>query len=249
MKKTNQFKATIVSMVWTLFFAIGCMACPSEKKNAVKSETLEFKTFNAFNGVEIEYTVLVPDNYNDQKGSPGLVSFGSMKYNKDMAKWTITHIWSNYKNGQHIIVVPIAPKDGRNGWINHPTHHALNDLLKHIKKNYHIANGTFTAFGYKDGSVAAQTYIEMSSNYFKGLVVCSSHYWDHYDAKAFDKLKRLDVPITIICGQRDPDAFTHLERIDRALKSREVDYKIVVLEDNSIDLEAIQQGKISQYLQ
>ncbi|WP_299537285.1 hypothetical protein [Ulvibacterium sp.] len=248
MKKTNQFKVALLSTLGTMFLGITCALCQAQEKNEAATREFEFKKFSAFNGIEMEYTVLVPDNYDDQKGSPGLVSFGSMKYDKDIAQWTISNIWSDYKKGDHIVVIPIAPKNGRNGWINHPTHHALNDLLKHVKKSYFIKNGTFVAFGYKDGSVAAQTYIEMSSDYFKSLIVCSSHYWDHYDSKAFDKLQRLAIPITIICGQRDSEAFTHLEKIDRALKNREVDYKIVVLEDNDRNLEAIQNGKVAQYI-
>lgn len=248
MEKTNQISIVLFATVVSLFAATNCIARELQKKNGLTKSEVEFKTFKAFNGVEFEYTVLVPDNYDDQNGSPGLISFGSMKYDKDMVKWTINNIWSNYKRGDHLIVVPIAPKNRKNGWINHPTHHALNDLLDTIKKKYHIKNGTFKAFGYKDGSVAAQTYIEMSSDYFKSLIVCSSHYWEHYDDKEFDKLRRLKIPITIICGQKDPDAFTHLEKIDQALKVREVDYRIVVLEDNSIDLEDIQNGRITQYI-
>ena len=31
--------------------------------------------------------------------------------------------------------MPVAPEDG---WINHPSHHALNDLMKTIRKDYKI---------------------------------------------------------------------------------------------------------------
>ena len=256
MKKSSRQKI-LVFAAFSAIVALGLAkfsTSDGDKDYLVYAESIEdgnktnFEKFKAFNGVEIEYTVLVPDSYDDSKGSPALVSFGSMKYDKEMAQWTIDHIWGDYKKGKHIVIVPIAPKNGKNGWINHPTHHALNDLLKTVKKKYYIKDGTFKAFGYKDGSVAAQTYISMSRDYFKSLIVGSSHYWDHYDDKEFDKLRKLNVPITIICGQKDSDAFTHLEKINQALMEREADYKIVVLEDNTIGLEDIQNGNIEKYI-
>jgi len=117
-----------------------------------------------------------------------------MAYDRDKAKHSIEHLWYN---NHWIVVVPLAPKTGSNGRINYDAHHALNDFLNFIKANYMVKEERFHLFGYREGSIPAQTFIDMSSNYFRSLTLVSSQYWDHYQTGDFEKLKALGIPIIL----------------------------------------------------
>jgi len=81
----------------------------------------------------------------------------------------------------------VAPE---RGWYTHPSHHALEDLLKKLQKEHAIAGGKFHVFGFAGGAGPATTYSRMSAKYFASLSIASGTAWTSYDDGDYRDWKR-----------------------------------------------------------
>lgn len=94
--------------------------------------------------------------------------------------------------------MPVAPEDG---WINHPSHHALNDLMKHMRKEYKVENNLFHALGYRSGSRPALTFSRMSQSYFTSVTTVGAYSWENWKQK--DLTNFGDMPVTLYVTKTD----------------------------------------------
>ena len=185
--------------------------------------------FKAYNGVEFEYTVLLPGDYNGDKSYKTVIAFAGMDSDKDLADWSIQNLWKHQQHYNSIIVVPRVPV-GKPHWISHPIHHGLNDFIKYIHNNYQVKDGKVHFLGYKDGCIPAQTYITMLNSEPASLTIFSSQYWEHYNKSTFDELARLKIPVRIYYTEDDSQVLFRKKHIEEELKKRNV--QVTVNTDN-----------------
>ena len=187
---------------------------------------IKLRHFKARNGVEFDYLIKFPADFDPNKSYDAVISFSSMRYDKNQAYDNITRLWTN---NDWIVVVPMAPESGRNGWINHPAHHGLEDFMKSILKKYKISKDQFHLVGFRDGAVPAQTYVEMSSPFFRSLVIMSSTYWDHYEISNYRKIRNLEIPFILLYGEKDEKGRNYAENVVKQMKAVDgrVQYEVV----------------------
>lgn len=129
----------------------------------------EYTPFEGRNGVKYGYTVLVPKDFKKGREYPVIVAFGPGSAGIYSCDWARAHLWGTQEQRQDaVVVVAYAPADG---WINHPSHHALNDLLAHLLGEYKVEGGKFHMVGFRGGSRIAATYASMSKDYFQTLTL------------------------------------------------------------------------------
>lgn len=151
-------------------------------------------------GIVVDYHIILPENYDPSKSYPAMLAYPPGSQEVSTANWAISTFWgAAAKSKGWIIVVPVAPK---NGWINHPSHHALNDLLKTVKEMYKIEGGKFHMVGFESGARPAATFALMSKQYFQSLTTVSGYSWDRWDTKSLESFKIM--PVKMIVGGADP---------------------------------------------
>lgn len=186
--------------------------------------------FRAYNGVEFEYKVLLPKNYNVDKSYKTVIAFAGMDSDKDLADWSVHNLWKNHQNYNSIIVVPRVPV-GKPHWISHPIHHALNDFIKYIHKTYNVDGGKVDFVGYKDGCIPAQTYITMLNREPASLTLFSSQYWEHYNKSTFDELAAVNIPVRIYYTGDDSKELFRRKHVEGELKKRKVKVTVDIEND------------------
>ncbi|MCJ8268178.1 MAG: tetratricopeptide repeat protein, partial [Psychrosphaera sp.] len=158
-----------------------------------------YKVLTAQNGVKIPYTVLLPNHFDQNKTYKALLAYPDGSGGKASADWSIKHLWKNHEQYKDwIVIVPVAPKDG---WINHPSHHALNDLMKHMRKEYKVKDNLFHALGYRSGSRPAVTFSRMSQSYFTSVTTVGAYMWENWKQK--DLTRFGDMPVTMYVAKTD----------------------------------------------
>lgn len=176
----------------------------------------KYETLKAHNGVVVKYQLILPENYKASESYPALVAYPPGSQEETSADWALTKFWGEgaAKKGW-IIIVPVAPK---NGWMNHPSHHALNDLLDHVKKDYKI-DGKFHMAGFGQGARPAASFAIMSKEYFQSLTVVSAYHFNRWDDGDFRSFKNMKVKL--IVGEQDTygvklaqETTKHLEKFD-----------------------------------
>ena len=246
--KPNSIPTIPFFLFW--FFIIACQnpqpehSAPKELPEPISvsdsellsKQELEFQTFKAHNGLQIPYVVLLPNGYQKGKAYPALVAFSSMLPDRRGTVKIVDHLFNHGNINDWLVIVPIAPEKSRNGWISHPAHHALEDFLDYIKKEFSIMGGAFHLFGFKEGAVPAQTYAFMSEPYFKSLTVASSYYWDHYDEREFDSFASYKLPLMMLIGAEDEKGINYGKTVKMELEKRNAKVKVVVRENDGHDL-------------
>ena len=156
----------------------------------------KFSILRGRNGVEIPYYVLLPTDFDVEKEYSVAVSFAQGTGGKRSSDWCIEKLWGGKSTrADWIVVCAAAPK---NGWINHPSHHALEDLFKKLRKDYKVASNAFHLVGFGAGARVATTYSGMSKKYVASLTVASWDSFARWDDGDFKKPRK--VPIHQIVG-------------------------------------------------
>ncbi|NQU50165.1 MAG: tetratricopeptide repeat protein [Planctomycetes bacterium] len=156
----------------------------------------KFSILRGRNGIEIPYYVLLPTDFDVEKEYSVAISFAQGSGGKRSSDWCIEKLWGGKSTrADWIVVCAAAPK---NGWINHPSHHALEDLFKKLRKDYTVASNSFHLVGFGAGARVATTYSGMSKKYVASLTVAS---WDSFARWDDDDFKRpRKIPIHQIVG-------------------------------------------------
>ena len=162
----------------------------------------DYSTFKARNNVSIAYTVLLPEGYDADKAYRTAVVFAAADASRGDTDRMLRTYWATpAARAGWIVVAPLTPG---NDWRTHPNHHALNDLMDHIREGFKV-DGDFHIVGIgDDGGRIASTWGGMSREYFETLIVVDGQPlmgWDEDEAIRF--LKRNDPQILLV---RSPDA-------------------------------------------
>lgn len=121
-------------------------------RDKLKRELPHARTYTPFrgaNGVKLAYSVLLPQGYDPAKTYPALFAFPPGSGGPATADWAVANLWGESNTQGWIVVVPVAPEDG---WISHPAHHALEDLLDQILETHRIQDKQFHLAGFSEGA-------------------------------------------------------------------------------------------------
>lgn len=180
-----------------------------------------YQAFKAHNNIVIDYAVYLPEGFDTDRAYPAILAFPSGAMGRADAVEMTKRLWNTpTSRGAWIVVVPLVPGDD---WRTHPNHHALNDLLDHIKEHYPIRNNTFHIMGYGGlGSDIASTWSHMSREYFSSLTTASGapyRRWDDSDLKNLPTEEGKRQNVLMILGDQDetttPDVEAARDRLNR----------------------------------
>lgn len=163
----------------------------------VLPEGSEYTTFTAPNGVTIPYRVVLPEGHDAAKTYPAFVTFapGGGPLSAD---WAIEHVWGDEPRSRGWIAVHLAAPE--QGWMTHPSHHALEDLLDEVLEHHEIEGDTFHLVAFAGGCRPAATYSGMAGKYFKSLTVVGSRAWSRWDDEDISDM-RADNIFLVVGGQ------------------------------------------------
>ncbi len=203
----------------------------------------KYQSFTAYNGIKISHSVIFPENFDPSKAYKGMVAFPSGDYGKASADWMIDSLLKYRANKDWIITVVTAPKEGL---INHPVHHALNDLMKNIRNKYSIKNNKFHFLGYQSGSQPAVTYSQMSKSYVSGLTTIGGYSWN--DWKESNLKKFANTSIQLLVSKNDLTGVEINQKAYELLKFNNEKIELKVFDDKSARIESLEQGNLFSYL-
>jgi len=203
----------------------------------------EYQSFTAYNGIKVPYKILLPENYDSTKTYKGMVAFPPGNYGQASADWMIDSLLNYESNQDWIITVVLAPRDGL---INHPAHHALNDLMKNVRKRYTIADNKFHFFGYQSGATPATTYSQMSKSYVTGITTVGNYSWEEWRDSSISKFK--DTPTLLLVGGNDKAGIEINQRVYDLLKSKNKQLEFKVFDDEGARIKALENGRLFSYL-
>jgi len=203
----------------------------------------EYNEFTAHNNIVVPFKTILPTHYDKNKTYKGMVAFPPGDFGTASADWMIDKLFNNHNNEEWIITVVLAPEKGL---INHPAHHALNDLMNHQKEQYKIADSKFHFLGYHSGGGPAATYSQMSSDYVNGLTTIGNYYWENWKD---DSLKNFSAkPTHLFLGERDKAGIAINQRAHDIFKDVGMMVELKVFEGEGARITALENGQLYQYL-
>lgn len=193
-----------------------------------------YRELKARNKLLMKYAVIEPKGFDPEQAYPVLVAFAPGTGTRS-ADWMMQELWSGAADQERWIVVTlVAPEE--KGWFTHPSHHALEDVLRSLQKEYEVAGDKFHLFGFATSCSPALTYSGMSKKYFQSMTLVSSSAWSNYDDSDMKRWKRM--PVHQIVGATsftlDEDQGAH-ER----LKAQGVQSSLTVVPDNGLLVESM----------
>ena len=184
----------------------------------------EYTDFEFRNGIACAYEVILPEGYDAGAAYPTVVCFAPGRGRARSADW-FTHraLGADARKAGWIVVVLVAPEGG---WHSHPAHHALEGLLKRLRKEHKVA-GKFHALGFAEGARAAATYARMSRRFFESLTTISSRGWARWDdpGKSF----RDGMPVHLIVGADDVTALRQARAVDEEITAEKGSCRLTVV--------------------
>ena len=203
----------------------------------------QYDEFTAHNKIVVPYKTILPSRYDKNKTYKGMVAFPPGDYGTASADWMIDKLFNNHDNDEWIITVVLAPKKGL---INHPAHHALNDLMNHQTGIYRIADNKFHFLGYHNGGSPAATYSQMSSDYVNGLTTIGNYYWENWKD---DSLKNFSAkPTHLFLGEKDTVGIEINQRAHDIFKDAGMVVELKVFEGEGARITALENGQLYQHL-
>ncbi len=203
----------------------------------------EYRSFKAHNGIKVPYKTLLPKNYDASKTYKGMIAFPPGNFGKASADWMINSLLDFETNKDWIITVVLAPEDGL---INHPAHHALNDLMKNLRKNYSIAENKFHFFGYQSGATPATTYSQMSNSYVTGITTVGNYSWEEWKDSSLAKFENM--PSLLLVGGNDATGIQINQRAYNLIKQRNKNIELKVFDDEGARIQKLENGRLFSYL-
>ncbi len=214
---------------------------PTKPTHIAPAES-SFQAFKAHNGVTFSYLKLLPEQYQSDKAYPAMLVFPAMEQHREKAAWIAEKLFTAGHNRDWIVIVVDAPKDRKYGWMNHPAHHALNDLMDHIKKDHPIEKDRFHFLGFEEGSRPAFSFAGMSRSYVQSLSFVGVKDWGDLDDKGFDRAEGLQMPIVIYANGKETDLVAKTRAIEEELKHRKTAIHLMIQEGDTEALESLQAG-------
>lgn len=197
------------------------------------------------NRLTVSYRVVLPNNYDPAKSYPGLVAFSPGNGGRVSTDWAIENLWSG-DNSEWIVVVPVVPEP-EGHWMSRPSHHALNDLMDHIRSEYHIEDSRFHALGFHSGGAPAAAFSLMSKAYFKSVTTVGAWDWDNWADRDLGDFRNM--PVNLIVADCDPFIREINQQARDVMLRSGVKVQYVELSGQGQQLSAIYGGKLLAYLQ
>lgn len=161
--------------ICTLILALLTYSCYSQ----------ELKTFEARNGVDFAYSVILPEGYQKSKRYELAMVFTEIEAENNGFEPTMSVLKEIKGLKNTILFIPKVPV-GKPHWISHPIHHGLNDFMKNMREAYGNKNQNFHFIGHLMGGRVAQTYSGMSSEYVASVSFANSTHWSITKQEYFD---------------------------------------------------------------
>jgi hypothetical protein len=187
--------------------------------------------------VEVPYLVLLPSGYDSQQTYPAAVAFAPGGMGTASTDWTLDTLWSDPEARAGWIIVCAAQPS--NGWINHPSHHALNALMTEVRKRHHVEDDRFHFIGLGEGGRPAATYSSMSRKYVSGLTLVDSLAFGRWDDDDVADFAQEDLPLTLIVTGEAGPLGDEAQRVRRLVKGGGGEVDVVVLENEGPALLAL----------
>lgn len=198
----------------------------------------EFEVHMARNGVRMPYELILPNDYDPEREYPAVALIGPGS-GPLSASWSLRNLCDGTTREEGcIVLLLVAPE---RGWYTHPTHHALEDLLKKVQKEHAIQGEAFHLVGFGSGSDPASTYANMSKRYFKSFSIVAGRPFTGDDDE--DVLRHRSVPVTILLGAEDHAALREARAAVQLLQSRESVASLRVLPEDGGALGSVHHGK------
>lgn len=195
----------------------GLVSFPPENK---------YDTIKARSGVEFGYKVVLPRDYDASKTYPALVSFAPGGWGAASCDWALENLWdSSTEQSGWIAVHLLAPE---RGWMTHPSHHALEELLDNIRNEHKIEGNQFHLVGFGNGARPATTYSGMSGKYFQSLTTVSNKAfagWDDDDLTHFTQKR-----VFLLVGAQDTDTVEINRKASELMSKGGAEAKLTVIE-------------------
>lgn len=204
----------------------------------------EYTPFKARNAVELSFRVLRPRGYDGGKSYPAVVVFppGNGRRSTD---WAMEELLGEGDDTKGWIVIYVVGPD--RGWFTHPSHHALEDMLKKIQSEYKITGGKFHVAGFADGARAATTYSRMSEAYFQTLTTFSAWHWRRWDADELGREFR-DMSVTLVVGEQDAFGREMNDYVKKLMSEGGGTVKLEIVSRDDYMLASIRHGRMIDYL-
>ncbi len=206
---------------------------------------MDYESLTGRNGVKLGYKVLLPDDYDAGHTYRALVMFAPGPGER-AADWAQSELLGESDDRRDwIVIYPIGPD---RGWFTHPSHHALEDLLKKLKSDYRIEGDLFHLAGYGEGARVATTYSQMSGAYFQSLTVFNAWHWSRWDDKDL-KDDWGGMPVNLVVGAADEYGLPLNEKTARLMKSAGANVTVSVLDGQDHTLPQVRHGAVLRYLE
>lgn len=183
-----------------------------------------FSVHEARNRVELPYELLLPEHHDPERATPAVVLFppgpGPLS-----AAWALQTLCDgDLRRKDCIVLLLVAPE---RGWFTHPAHHALEDLLKHVRREHEIAGDRFHLVGFGSGTRAASTYAGMSGAYFQSFTSIGGEPFGRWDDRELTGFR--DLRLRFVSGAEDGPSRAAAERAASLLGSgeREVERRLL----------------------
>lgn len=168
--------------------------------------------------VEIPFVTLAPEDERDDVERPVVVVFPPGGMGPRSTDAHVAAVWADARARDDVVVVCVAsPEDG---WINHPSHHALESLLGELRKRHRVEGGTFHFVGVREGGRAAATYADMSGRHVQSLTLVDSVAIAHWADRDVASVGRGAMPVRVVLSEEGPLFTGEAERITRLAGDR-----------------------------
>lgn len=186
----------------------------------------EFPEHKARNGVRMPYELVLPKNYDSERAYPAFVLFAPGA-GPLAASWAWNELCGGEIAEQDSLILLVGAPD--RGWYTHPTHHALEDLLKHVRKQHSIVDDRYHLVGFAGGSNPARTYAGMSGRYFESFSIIGGRPYENRDER--DILDHKSLRLSFLLGTGDPAALAQAKRVSALLKAKGGSVRIQAVDD------------------
>ncbi len=203
----------------------------------------EYEAFLGRNRVEFAYHLQLPANDDSSEPSPALVVFPSGDGGPASADYFLADILEDFDESDWIVLTLIAPE---RSWFTHPSHHALEDLLKKVQKDHKIRGEDFHLLGFGEGCRAAINYSRMSRSFFQSMTLLSppsTTSWGTADPRNYRH-----VSILHVAGSEHSPWQATAEKMNRAFSQRGFRSQMLTYEGEGATLEGVSGERLLQDL-
>ena len=198
----------------------------------------QFEHNEGRNGVQMPYALLLPKNYAADREYPAVVFFAAGSGPRASA-WTRDQFLDGTTRAQgSMVLLVMAPE---RGWFTHPTHHALEDLLKKVLREHNVAGKRFHGIGFGNGSNPGQTYAAgMSSGYFESFTQIDGRVASERDSR--DLLRKKDLRRHFLMRASNSLGLADARWAQGILKGAGRDASVQVIEEPAGSFPSLQHG-------